>query len=212
MAEASQEARQAWGKVVAAVKDGPMNLALWEALESCVGLGIVGDTFYVGMDAAELHRASVIKAPQAMAQVESATQKALGQRYRVEIIEGQDPEAMEREAARVEARGKRERQTQQRLAERRAEGDTESWDSLSRHMHSSFAKFPDKGLPWRVVEYMREMLAEIVKVEKIRREKGDEERDIDRGLARVLSALSSQVDAPPMWVASEYLRVKQESE
>jgi len=147
MAEASEQARQAWEKVVATVKEGPMNLALWQALEECVGLEIVDDTFYVGIQTQELYRASVIKAPQAMAQVESAAQKALGTRYRIEILEGQDSGAVEREAARVRLREERERQTQQRRAERRAESASESWDALSRHLHSSFAKFPDKGLP-----------------------------------------------------------------
>lgn len=211
MAEASEQARQAWEQVVATVKEGPMNLALWQALEECVGLEIVDDTFYVGIQTQELYRASVIKAPQAMAQVESAAQKALGTRYRIEILEGQDSGAVEREAARVRLREERERQTQQRRAERRAESASESWDALSRHLHSSFAKFPDKGLPWRLVEYMREMLQQIVVVEQARRAKGDEEYEIERGLARNLSALSTQIDAPPMWVAAEYLRVKQET-
>jgi hypothetical protein len=104
MAEEFEQARQAWEKVVAAVKDGPMNLPLWQALEHCVGLAIRDDTFFVGMDTQELHRASVIKAPQAMAQVESAAQRALGARYHIEIIEGQDPAAVDREVARAEAR------------------------------------------------------------------------------------------------------------
>lgn len=212
MAEEFEQARQAWEKVVAAVKDGPMNLPLWQALEHCVGLAIRDDTFFVGMDTQELHRASVIKAPQAMAQVESAAQRALGARYHIEIIEGQDPAAVDREVARAEARRAHERLSQQRRAERRSESATESWDGLSRLLHASFAKFPDKGLPWRLVEYTREMLKAIIAVEKARREKGDAEFEIERGLARSLSMLSSQVDGPPLWVAAEYLRVKQESE
>lgn len=212
MAESSEQVRQAWEKVIAAVKDGPMNLALWQALEQCVGLAIVDNTLYVGIETRDLHLASVIRAPQAMAQVESATQRALGTRYRIEVIEGQDPGAVEREEARAAARRERERQVHQRRAERRAEGDTESWDSLSRHLHASFAKFPDKGLPWRLVEYMREMLEQIAIVERARRAKGDEDHEVERGLARSLSALSSQIDAPPMWVAAEYLRVRQETE
>jgi hypothetical protein len=55
------------------------------------------------------------------------------------------------------------------------------------------------------------MLQQIVVVEQARRDKGDEEYEIERGLARNLSALSTQIDAPPMWVAAEYLRVKQET-
>jgi hypothetical protein len=203
---------QAWQKVVELVKNGPMNVPLWEALERCVPLAYGGGRFYVGMDVNDLRYGTVFRAERARAQVETAAERVLGERPALVIVEGTDAEAiareLEKEKARREAVARQTAQAQQR----RDGGQVPTWESVGLQMQRLHATYPDKGLPWAMVAYMRDAFALLAPVEAARRAAGEDKREFDRGLAKILGSIANQVEAPVVWVTSEYLAFKAPSD
>jgi len=205
MGESVEHVREAWRKVVETIKDGPVNVPLWEALEACVPLALEEDRLYLGLDSRDVHRAPTLQTPTAAAALENVTAKVLGQRVRLVVFPGTDERALEaereREAARAEAARGRE-------AAPRARAGAKDWEWLVGELQARYNAIPDKGLPWKLVEYMNDALKLVLEVETGMRAAGEEPRVSDRGLARALNRIAANVEMPLTVVAMEWVRLR----
>lgn len=203
-----EQLEQSWQKVVGIIKDGPVNLPLWEALEKCRALQLEGGKLYIGMDVTELHRASALAGTQAKGAIESACARVFGERPSLVVIEGVDDGALERERERARARADAETRDRERLERRQAELQRKSWESLAQTLQVEFTKVTEKSLPWNLVAYMEHVFGLIAEVEDISNAEGIPQKDTDRGLARSLDTVARQIDGPIVWVALEYKRFR----
>jgi len=203
-----EQLEQSWQQVVGIVKDGPVNLPLWEALEKCRALALESGKLYIGMDVTELHRAAALAGTPAKAAIESACARVFEERPTLVVIEGVDDGALERERELARARSDAESRDRERLERRHAEVQKKSWEFLAQALQAEFAKVTEKSLPWNLVAYMEHVFDMIAEVEDISRAEGVPRRDMDRGLARSLDTVARQIDGPIVWVALEYRRFR----
>ncbi len=207
MEQSIEQVRESWRKVVEAIKDGPVNVQLWEALEACVPLALEDDRLYLGMDSRDVHRAPTLQTPTAKASLENVAAKVMGARVALVIFPGTDAAALEaereREAARAEAARSRD-------AAPRAQTGVKDWDWLIGELQSRYNNVSDKGLPWKLVEYLNDALKLMLEVETAMREAGGDPHASDRGLARALNRIATNVEAPLTVVAMEYVRLRGE--
>lgn len=76
-------------------------------------------------------------------------------------------------------------------------------------LRSIYNTLKDRNLPWVAAQYLLDSLVTVAKVEwRMRQAPDADAHNIDRGVARVLNALSGRVDMPLNVVGLEYVRVK----
>jgi hypothetical protein len=202
-----EEVRSAWRKTVSAIKDGPVNVSLWEALEACTPLAFEDGRLYLGLKAGELHRSTTLSAVQTKLAIQSYFAGFIGAGAATAVFfEGSDEEAFLRERARETARTSAEEEGR-RLREQSA-ASLRGWDWLSTELQRIYNAVPEKSLPWNLVEYLKQALQLTVQVENELREAGKDDRELARGLARTLHKIAGHVEMPLLWVTMEYMKLQ----
>lgn len=202
-----EEVRSAWQKTVSAIKDGPVNVSLWEALEACTPLAFEDGRLYLGLKAGELHRSTTLSAVQTKLAIQSHFASFIGAGSATAVFfEGSDEDAFQRERARETARASAEEEGR-RLREQAA-ASLRGWDWLSTELQRVYNAVPEKSLPWNLVEYLKQALQLTLQVETELREAGKDDRELGRGLARTLHKIAGHVEMPLLWVTMEYMRLQ----
>lgn len=199
--------RAAWEKTVDAMKQGPVNVTLWEALEACVPLAFHDGKLYLGLTALEMRRVATLQAVQTQAALQSHVARFLEEpSARLIYFEGTDQEAYEGERQREEARAQAAQQA--RAARENAQAALRGWDWLANELQKHYNATPEKSLPWNVVGYYREALALTLRVETEQKEAGADARDLSRGLVRSLHRIAEHVELPLVLVTMEYMKLR----
>ncbi len=202
-----EEVRAAWQKTVQAMKEGPVNVSLWEALEACTPLAFEDGKLYLGVAPADIHRTPTLQAVQAKLSIQNEFARLLGGGAATLVfLEGTDEAAYLREREREQARATAEEQS--RKSREQAAASLRGWDWLSTELQRVYNAIPEKSLPWNLVSYVSQALQLTLQVETDERAAGKDERDVSRGLARSLHKIAGHVEMPLLWVTMEYMRLQ----
>lgn len=204
MAPTKQQLAEVWGKITDAVKKGPVNIPLWEAMECSVPLAFENGRLTVGLAITDLHRSPVYRTPQVRATIESHASKILGQPVTLVVAEGTDEAALRAEEAKQAARDAVAERARGRAEQRIASAREKSWDDLNIELQRLYTAVHDKSLPWNLVTYLQDGFRLLAELDDASRERGDPQEQRERGLARAMHRLASLVECPIVWVASEY--------
>ncbi|HOS92455.1 MAG TPA: hypothetical protein PLD23_01340 [Armatimonadota bacterium] len=203
-----EQLQQLWDRTVEELRKGEVNLPLWEAAETCVALALEDDVLVLGIRSEDYHRAGHLKAPVAAHQIRAILERLAQRSLSLEVIEGTTPKHWADEKLR-----RQQREDTARRALEKTKVDTErelgSWDEVSTHLAQVYNTLKDRNLPWVAAQYLLDSLVTVAKVEwRMRQAPDADTHNIDRGVARVLHALSGRVDVPLNVVGLEYVRVK----
>lgn len=186
---------------------GDFNRSLWDAANTAQALALEGDTFVLGMPPGKMalgsHLTSVANGPL----VRRSVARALGREVTVEVIEGTDPGAWEREK---ERREKRAQFAERQAATRRATAGVQAvWGSLYEEIGRIFGATRDRRYATSRARMMAKALLAVYEAEKKAFEADPDAGELhEQQLNRNLERIATLAEVPGTVAAMEYLRVK----
>lgn len=199
--EALNSPVELWSRVVREMKQGPVNVMLWRALEAARPLAIEENFLVVGLTTEDFHLGAHMTQGQARRDIQVLLSRFLGRECRLEIIQG---EAVEDWAAeKVRRAGMAAAAPSSPTVQTKA---SDPWENLHAEMSQHYHSIPNKSQPWVMAEYLLWALQEIHRVREECERGLQDPPAIERELNRVLHRLASQTQLPSAQVGLEYLR------
>ncbi|MGC9316516.1 MAG: hypothetical protein ACP5KN_00600 [Armatimonadota bacterium] len=180
---------------------------LWDAAQIAEPLVLEDDTFVLGMPPGKMADGSHLTATTKLPMVREAVSEAVGRRVDIEVVEGTDPGAWERE--------KERRATREELAERRGRAARESaavravWQDLYEHIGELFGTARERRFPMSRARRLGKALLAVRDAEAEARQADPEVDEVHQHqLNRAIDRIATLSELPSTMVAVEYLRVK----
>lgn len=186
---------------------GDFNRSLWEAANAAEPLVLEEDTFVLGIPPGKMGLGSHLTSTANGPLVRRCVEAVLGRSVSVELVEGTDPRAWEREKERREVREQiavREQQKARETAAARA-----IWTALYEEVGRLFGHVRDRRFPIaRAQMFAKALLALRDAEEKAYGEEPGATEFHEEQLNRNVTRIATLADVPETVVAVEYLRVK----
>ncbi len=207
MSEQQADLKKLWEQVIEKVKEGDINLSLWEALEAGVPLVIEEDTLVIGFTPANMKHSGYLTNPANAGTVRRAIEAVAGRRLQLQPIEGATIESWEgfkqRSAA---AAGQTERTAQVSI---RHKGAAARWQELSQEIRQLYYDVGGREQPLSHARFLIKAIPLIAKTEEeVRAEDPEAEEVQERELDRIFDRIAALCSIPGGLVALEYLRYK----
>jgi len=205
---AEQTAVQAlWEQVNQAVRRGPINRSLWEAVEAAVPLTIDEDVMILGFEPKNMRHASYIETTVNKTRILEIVQARTGKRLDLRCIEGADKEAWERAKSREQESEQRARDA---FESRQVHATSlQSWEDLGSRLQNLYSRAEARRLALVQAQMLVKSLPLIYEVDsEVRRRDPEGEYIHNRELNRVFDRVGTFCELSPTQVALEYLRYR----
>jgi len=186
---------------------GDFKKGLWDGANAAQPLALDEDAFVLGLPPGQMSMGSQLTSTANGPLVRESVSRALGREVKVELVEGTDPAAWEREKERRELRIKlAERQATTRRARATAQG---IWTELYEEIGRIFGATRDRRYATQRAAMMARALLATYEAE---RKAMDQEPDAaelhEQQLNRALERIATLAETTGTMAAVEYLRVK----
>jgi len=186
---------------------GDFNRSLWEAANAAEPLVLEEDTFVLGIPPGKMGLGSHLTSTANGPLVRSCVSAVLGRPVTVELVEGTDSQAWEREKERRQVREQMAVRQQQKARETAAARAI--WTTLYEEVGRLFGHVRDRRFPiGRAQMFARALLALRDAEEKAYGEEPGATEFHEEQLNRNVTRIATLADIPETVVAVEYLRVK----
>ncbi len=184
-----------------------LNRSLWAGAQAAQPLALDGDTFVLGVPPGKMAQGSHLISTANGPMVRAAVSAAVGREVQIELVEGTDLGAWEREKERRELRIKlAERQAAARRATATAQG---IWTELYEEVGKIFGATRDRRYATRRAGMMTRALGAIYEAERKATEQEPQAGEMhEQQLNRALERIATLAEVPGTFVAVEYLRMK----
>ncbi len=198
-----------WEQVREKILDemGDFNRSLWDAANAAEPLVLDDDTFVLGIEPGEMRLGSHLTSTANGPLVRQCVESVLGRSVEVELIEGTDAEAWEREQERRRVREEMVERRQQR--QRETAGARAIWSQLYDDLGKMFGSARDRRFPTaRAKMFGKALIAMRDAEEKAYEEDPDADDLHQEQLNRNVGRVATLAELPETVVAVEYMRVK----
>ncbi len=205
MAE-QQDLKALWADVITKVKEGDINLSLWDALAAAVPLVIEGDQLVIGFAPVNMKHSGYLQSPGNAGVLRRAIEDVAGRRLHLLPIEGESLEAWERYKSRqasaatgssAAAAGAKQRTT------------AEAWMEFGGKVRALYYEVAGRERPLLQAEFLVKVIPMIARTEDELRQRQPEADDLHNSeLNKIMDRIASLCGVPPALVALEYLRYK----
>jgi hypothetical protein len=186
---------------------GDFNRSLWDAANAAEPLTLEDDIFVLGIPLGRMALGSHLTSTANGPLVRQSIEEVVGRPVKVELVEGTDPEAWEREKERRRLR--EEMATRQQERARETAGARAIWGALHEELGEIFGSVRGRRFPVaRAKMFAKALLAMRDAEEKAHREEPEAEETHEEQLNRNISRIGDFAEVPDTVVAVEYLRVK----
>lgn len=204
-----QDLNAIWEQARAKLLDamGDFNRSLWDAANAAEPLALEEDTFVLGIPPGKMALGSHLNSTANGPLVRSCVQEVVGRPVNIELVEGTEPEAWEREKERRRIREEMAQRRQER--ERETAGARAIWGSLYEELGRLFGGVRERRFPvTRAKMFGKALLAMRDAESEAYAEEPDADEYHQEQLNRMVSRISTLAEVPETMVAVEYLRVK----
>jgi hypothetical protein len=186
---------------------GDFNRSLWDAANAAEPLVLDDETFVLGMPPGKMSLGSHLTSTANGPLVRQCVEEVVGREVEVELVEGTDPEAWEREKERRRLREEMAQKKQQR--QRETAGARAIWGSLYEELGELFGSVRERRFPiTRAKMFAKALLAMRDAEEKAYEEEPEAADTHEEQLNRNVDRIATLAEVPETVVAVEYLRVK----
>lgn len=195
-----------WADVITKVKEGDINLSLWDALAAAVPLVIEGDQFVVGFAPVNMKHSGYLQSPGNAAVLRHAVESVAGRRLQLLPIEGDSLEAWERYKSRMQAAASN---TSAVAAGAKQRSAAEAWVEFGGKVRGLYYEMAGRERPVLQAEYLVKVIPMIARTEEELRERQPDAGELhDTEINKMIDRISSLCSVPPALIALEYLRYK----
>lgn len=195
-----------WADVIKKVKEGDINLSLWDALGAAVPLVVDGDQFVVGFAPVNMKYAGYLQSPGNVGVLRRAVEDVVGRRLQLLPIEGDSLESWERYKSRLEAAASGTSAVAAGVKQRSA---AEAWLEFSGKVRALYYEMAGRERPVLQAEYLVKVIPMIAKAEEEFRERQPDAGDLhDTEVNKMIDRVASLCGVPGALIALEYLRYK----
>lgn len=196
-----------WAKFDELLHEGEINRSLWDAARIATPLALEEDLLVVGFEPGKMRDASYLTSGANRPLVMASLEAAVGRRVNLETIEGNDPDAWEREKARRELAIEMAQNTREG---RQVKGSQIVWLNLSEEISEVFGSARERRFPLSRARTLVKTLKMTVEAEdKARAEEPDNDEAHNLQLNRTMDRIATLSELPSTMVAVEYLRARQ---
>lgn len=183
------------------------NRSLWDAATEATPLALDEGVFVLGMPPGKMSLGSHLNSTANGPMVRQCIEDALGESIELELIEGTDAGAWEREKQRRETRERVA--TQRRQAAQETAGARAIWSRLHTRIGEIFGSARDRRFPTMRAQMLAKALLALrdMEVEALE-EDPDAEELHEQELNRNIDRIAGFAEVPATFVAVEYLRVR----
>ncbi|MEA3403856.1 MAG: hypothetical protein U9R79_21655 [Armatimonadota bacterium] len=184
---------------------------LWDAAQIAQPLVLDEDTFVLGVPPGKMADGSHLTATTKLPIVREAVSEVVGRRVEIELVEGTDPGAWEREKQR---RAEREEMAERRgRAAREAAGVRGVWQDLYEEISELFGSARERRFPVARAQRLGKALLAVRDAEARARQADPEAEEVHHHqLNRAIDRIATLSELPGTMVAVEYMRVKSRKE
>lgn len=196
-----------WKEVNVRLRKGDINRSLWEAAAAAKPLLVEDDQFILGLSPSNMRLSGYLTQPQNRVQIERIIEELVEQKFRLQVIEGEEPEAWKRLQERQAVQTDRVlEEAEFRTTHKGALG---AWEELGVQLHKVFTETTQRRFPEQLARLLIKCLPIIAEAEDKAREADPEAELVHfQHLNRSFDKLSSYCDIPSTVVALEYLRFR----
>ncbi len=196
-----------WAKFDELLHEGDINRSLWDAARIAIPLALEDDLLVVGFEPGKMRDASYLTSGANRPLVMASLEAAVGRRVNLETIEGNDPDAWQREKARRELAIEMAQNTHEG---RQVKGSQIVWLNLSEKISEVFGSARERRFPLSRARTLIKALKMTVETEeKARAEEPDNDELHTQQLNRTIDRIATFAELPSTMVAVEYLRARQ---
>ncbi len=207
MSEQQTDLKEFWAQVIEKVKEGDINVSLWEALEAGVPLIIEDDTLVIGFTPANMKHSGYLTNPANAGTVRRAVEAVAGKRLQIELIEGDTIESWEGVKERAAAAADHTEQTAQVSIHHKAA--VAGWQELGQQIRQLYYEIGGREQPLSHARFLIKAIPLIAKTEDEMRAEDPEAGELhETQLDRIFDRIASLCGMPGGLVALEYLRYK----
>jgi len=207
MSEQQSDLKEFWAQVIEKVKEGDINVSLWEALEAGVPLIIEDDTLVIGFTPANMKHSGYLTNPANVGTVRRAVEAVAGKRLEIELIEGDTIESREGVRERAAAAVDHTEQTAQVSIHHKAA--VAGWQELGQQIRELYYDIGGREQPLSHARFLIKAIPLIAKTEDEMRAEDPEAGELhETQLDRIFDRIASLCGMPGGLVALEYLRYK----
>jgi len=186
---------------------GDFNRSLWDAANAVEPLALDDEVFVLGILPGKMALGSHLTSTANGPLVRQSVEEVLGRSVQVELVEGTDPDAWEREKERRRLREEMAQRQQDRARE--TAGARAIWNDLAEELGEIFGSVRTRRFPiTRAKMFAKALLAMRDAEEKAYREEPEAKDTHEEQLNRNVSRIAEFAELPETAVAIEYLRVK----
>lgn len=186
---------------------GDFNRSLWDAANAAVPLVLEDDVLVLGIPPGKMALGSHLNSTANAPLVRQSVEQVLDRPVQIELVEGTDPEAWEREKDR--RRRREEMAARQQARARETAGARAIWGELYEDLGELFGSVRERRFAiTRAKMFGRALLAMRDAEEKAWSEEPDAEDTHEEQLNRNIGRIADLAEIPEAVVAVEYLRVK----
>ncbi len=207
MTEQQTDLKEFWGQVIEKVKEGDINLSLWEALEAGIPLIIEDDKLVIGFTPANMKHSGYLSNPGNAATIRRAVEAVAGKRLQIELIEGDTIASWEGVKERAAAAATHTERTAQVSIQHK--GAAARWQELAQQIRELYYDIGGREQPLSHARFLIKAIPLIAETEdEMRAEDPQGEELHERELDRIFDRIASLCGMPGGLVALEYLRYK----
>ncbi|MFW6155794.1 MAG: hypothetical protein ACOC7J_00630 [Armatimonadota bacterium] len=186
---------------------GDFNRSLWDAANAAEPLKLEDDVFVLGVPLGRMALSSHLTSTSNGPLVRQSIEEVIGRSVTVELVEGTDPEAWDREKQRRRIREEMAVRQQERARE--TAGARAIWGALYEEIGEIFGSVRGRRFPVaRAKMFAKALLTMRDAEERAHREEPEAEDTHEEQLNRNISRIADFAEIPDTMVAVEYLRVK----
>lgn len=204
-----QDLKATWAQVKEKLLDemGDFNRSLWDAANAAELIALDEDQFVLGVPPGKMSLGSHLDSTANAPLVRRCVEAVVGRSVNVEIVEGTDPDAWEREKHRREQREQAAIRRQQ--VSRETAGARAIWAELYEEIGRLFGGVRERRFALvRAKAFAKALLAMVDTEQKALEEDPEAEELHQQQLDRSIERIASLAEIPATMVAVEYLRVK----
>lgn len=205
MSEKDIDMEKLWQGVDEKVKEGDINLSLWEAIDKAVPLALDEGRLALGFEPKNMTYAGNLRSGPNQALIQAAVEDLIGQRPEIVIIEGTTTEAWENYKQRRED-SEREATEAHRI-ELEHEESQSAWQALNKEIRRLWENTERRDQPLQTARFLVKAIPKISKEAQRLAEEDPEAEDLhEKQTNRLFDRMSGYTGIPAALIALEYLR------
>lgn len=207
MSEQDIDLEKLWQGVDDKIKEGDINLSLWEAIEKAVPLCLEEGTLVLGFEPKNMTYAGNLRSKPNEALLRSAVEDLIGQRPEIVVIEGTTPQAWENYKQR--RKDTEETTAHARRFDLKHRESQAAWQDLNKQIRKLWEGTESRDQPLQTARFLVRAIPKISAGIDGLREADPEAEDLhERQTNRLFDRIAGYSGIPAALIALEYLRYR----